>query len=182
MTGMTQDSYGMSFLNSGIRTKIENRKLWYFEEKYREDLDQIKNLQWMDTHTFMLESCLTRADISSMAHSVEVRVPFLDHEIFEFTFGLDPKCYYKINQKKYLQYENLKSILPESILKMQKTGFSYQFFSNFSGKQFEDLLINGHLIKDHILTSIPDFKKLDERTKFHFLMLELWYKNKVYGD
>ena len=109
MTGIMHEVLRQRIVNGDLTHHMDQRRLWYYEQFYDAKADPVKLFQLLDTHTFMLESCLVRADLSSMAHSLEVRVPFLDHEIFEFTFSLDTSVYFKEGVKKHLIYQNMKN-------------------------------------------------------------------------
>lgn len=63
--------------------------LWFFRDHWRDDLDPMKRLQWADIHTFLAGDLLARVDRASMAHSLEMRPPLLDHELVEFALSLD---------------------------------------------------------------------------------------------
>ena len=65
---------------------------------------------------------LKDADQTSMAHGLEVRVPFLDHELFEYMLSVEDK--YKLGRiNKNLLVETFKNKIPESIFKRKKQGF-----------------------------------------------------------
>lgn len=63
--------------------------LWFFRAHWREDLDPLKRLQWTDLQTYLSGDLLTRVDRASMAHSLEMRPPLLDHQLVEFALSLD---------------------------------------------------------------------------------------------
>ncbi len=63
--------------------------LWFFRDHWRDDLDPMKRMQWADIHTFLPGDLLARVDRASMAHSLEMRPPLLDHELVEFALSLD---------------------------------------------------------------------------------------------
>ncbi len=98
-----------------------------------EVLKQVRELQpaadnlapylWLDQRYFLPDDILTKTDRMSMAHSVEVRPPFLDHRIVEFAASLPIK--YKIagSAQKIILKELMKDKLPASILKRRKIGF-----------------------------------------------------------
>jgi asparagine synthase (glutamine-hydrolysing) len=96
---------------------------WFYRQNFNKTATPLKSIQFMDIKCFMGELVLTKVDRASMANSLEVRVPFLDHELFEYVFGIDEKEYFKKNQTKYLLYKNIESHLPEAILDRKKQGF-----------------------------------------------------------
>ena len=51
-------------------------------------LTQLGRLQWVDLHSFVTDNLMLKADRLSMAHSLELRVPLLDHEVVEAGLGL----------------------------------------------------------------------------------------------
>ena len=51
----------------------------------------VTRLQLVDLHTFLVDDVLTKVDRASMACGVEVRVPFLDHELVEAAFSIDSR-------------------------------------------------------------------------------------------
>ncbi len=65
-------------------------RLWSYRQVWQDGLHPTKRLRWMDLHTTLPDALLTKVDRSSMAHSLEVRPPLLDHRLVEFAFGLDP--------------------------------------------------------------------------------------------
>ncbi len=65
--------------------------LWHFREYWREDLEPLKRMQWADLHTYLPGDLLLKVDRASMAHSLEVRPPLLDHRLVEFALSLDSR-------------------------------------------------------------------------------------------
>lgn len=71
-----------------------------------------------------LEELLRYADRNSMAHGIEVRLPFLSHELAEFLFTLPSDFKIRKGWSKWLLRESMKEILPETITwRKDKTGF-----------------------------------------------------------
>jgi asparagine synthase (glutamine-hydrolysing) len=65
-------------------------RLWAFRPYWREDLHPTVRLRWLELNTALPDRLLTKVDRTSMAHSLEVRPPLLDHRLVEFAFGLAP--------------------------------------------------------------------------------------------
>ncbi len=84
-------------------------------------------LDWMllaDMETYLPDDELRKTDRLSMWHSLEVRVPFLDHKVVEFAASIPAR--YKLHgiKKKYVLIKALQGIVPSSILNRRKQGFS----------------------------------------------------------
>ena len=76
-----------------------------------------------DQQYFLADDILVKSDRMSMAHSVEVRPPFLDHRIIEFAATLPDALKMRGSRQKLLLKELMKSKLPASILNRKKVGF-----------------------------------------------------------
>lgn len=174
MTGVYNSN--LSCLNSDLKKRILNRGLWFFKQNYVNTSDIIKDSQYLNFKTFIPQPSLTRADRSSMANSLEVRVPFLDHEIFEYIFSLKSSNYYKKDEKKFVLKHHLYKKIPKQVLDMPKYGFSFQFLNNIFNDEYDAIIKNGELNKLGLI-NFKSVKKSDYLVKFHILMLELWFKN-----
>jgi asparagine synthase (glutamine-hydrolysing) len=110
---------------SGLRdaalTAVRDRFLGLFRDANAEDpLDKVF---YCDVKTYLTDDILALTDRISMAHSLEVRVPFLDHELFEFTATIPAPLKLKWFRKKYLLKKALKDMLPRPVLSHKKRGF-----------------------------------------------------------
>ena len=94
------------------------------------DLDEVL---YSDLHQVLRNDMLTKVDLMSMANSLEVRVPFLDHELVEFACSLPEK--YKITSsiRKRILQETYRADLPELLFKRPKRGFEVPLLNWFKG-------------------------------------------------
>jgi asparagine synthase (glutamine-hydrolysing) len=79
---------------------------------------------YIDLNLFQAEHFLAKLDRVSMAHSIESRTPFLDHELVSLGFKIDPKLKYEDGVPKSLLKQIMKPHLDEKILTRKKKGFS----------------------------------------------------------
>jgi asparagine synthase (glutamine-hydrolysing) len=166
-------------LNPTLHQYIPNDVHWFYRKHFNKNLSPLKSIQYLDMKCFMGELVLTKVDRASMANSLEVRVPFLDHTLFEKVFTVNENDYYKSNQTKYLLYQNIKKHLPSEILARNKQGFvgpdSYYMNIDFYKKE----LANSALVKHNIINQ----KYIDELLKetynwklWKILVMEKWFK------
>lgn len=97
---------------------------WHFRQFWRPDLPLLTRLQYLDFHTYLPDDILTKVDRASMAHSLEVRVPFLSRKVIEFAFSLPENIRYHNGQQKGILKYAYRNTLPEPILQRSKKGFS----------------------------------------------------------
>jgi asparagine synthase (glutamine-hydrolysing) len=99
--------------------------LWFYRQFWRTDLPPLVQLRWLDLHTDLAEGLLTKVDRTSMAHSLEVRPPLLDHRLVEFLLSVDPSLLIDRagRRGKLLVRELLAPRLPAGHLDRPKSGF-----------------------------------------------------------
>ena len=85
--------------------------------------DGVSPYLWWDQKYFLPDDILNKVDRMSMAHSLEVRPPFLDHRIVEFAATLPPSLKIQGSRQKIILKQLMKNRLPEMILRRKKTGF-----------------------------------------------------------
>ena len=95
---------------------------WHFRKYYRKELPISTRLQYLDFHTYLPGDILTKVDRTTMAVSLEARVPLLSKDIIEFSFSLPENIRYANGQLKGLLRASYKEILPNNILKRSKKG------------------------------------------------------------
>jgi asparagine synthase (glutamine-hydrolysing) len=99
--------------------------LWFYRQFWREDLQPLAQLRWLDLNTDLAEGLLTKVDRTSMAHSLEVRPPLLDHRLVEFMLSVDPKLLVDERRRrgKLLVRRLMEPRLPPDHLNRPKSGF-----------------------------------------------------------
>jgi asparagine synthase (glutamine-hydrolysing) len=85
--------------------------------------DVLNAMLYIDTKTWLPDDLLLKADKMSMANSVELRVPLLDHKVLEFAASLPSSLKIRGLTTKYLAKKALGNRVPKSILNRPKTGF-----------------------------------------------------------
>jgi len=88
-------------------------------------LDDVTKMQYVDLHTWLRGDILVKADRMSMAHSLELRVPYLDREVFEAAAGIpvELKLPPRSAQTKFALRRALEGVVPPAIVNRKKLGF-----------------------------------------------------------
>lgn len=99
----------------------------------REFPDALAMVQYLDLKTYLPGDILTKVDRASMAHSLEVRGPFLDYEFVEWAAGLPTGYKLRDGVGKYVLKKSLEPVLPQPILYRRKMGFAVPLERWFRG-------------------------------------------------
>jgi asparagine synthase (glutamine-hydrolysing) len=83
----------------------------------------LSKIQYLDIKTYLCDDILTKVDRASMAVSLEVRCPILDHVFMEYVAGIPPKLKLTGRQGKHIFKKALAGRLPDDILHRPKMGF-----------------------------------------------------------
>jgi asparagine synthase (glutamine-hydrolysing) len=99
--------------------------LWFYRKFWQDDLRPLVQLRWLDLNTDLAEGLLTKVDRTSMAHSLEVRPPLLDHRLVEFMLSVDPELLVdeRGRRGKLLVRRLMEPRLPRDHLNRPKSGF-----------------------------------------------------------
>jgi asparagine synthase (glutamine-hydrolysing) len=102
--------------------------------------------QYLDLKTWLPGDILTKVDRASMAHSLEVRVPLLDHRLVEWASSLPPGLKLRGSTGKYILKKTLEADLPHDVLYRTKMGFSVPLAAWLRGplaQRARDALLTG---------------------------------------
>ncbi|SHQ05253.1 asparagine synthase, glutamine-hydrolyzing [Mycobacteroides abscessus subsp. abscessus] len=91
--------------------------------KESEGYDPVDRMQYIDIHTWMRGDILLKADKMTMAHSLELRVPFLDKAVFEVASKIPTSLKTANGTTKYVLRKAAEGIVPEHVLNRKKLGF-----------------------------------------------------------
>ncbi|CAG7856710.1 asparagine synthase (glutamine-hydrolysing) [biofilm metagenome] len=150
-------------------------------------LSTLNSMLYVDTKTWLPDDLLVKADKMTMATSVELRVPMLDHQVLEFAASLPEE--YKVNgwQLKRILKAALAEHVPQEILNRKKTGFPvpYDSWMRHEMKDFvfdailnRNAALNAYLCKKTVNKLLHDFQVGSGHSKevFSLLVFELWHK------
>jgi asparagine synthase (glutamine-hydrolysing) len=118
------------------------------------DVDDVASMQYVDLHTWLPGDILAKADRMSMAHSLELRVPFLDQAVYAAAAGLPTELKLPAGSRttKHALREAMRGIVPESVRERRKLGFptpTRVWLNGRIGEWAGDLIAHsqtGHLI------------------------------------
>jgi len=148
----------------------------------------------VDAALYLPDDLLVKVDIASMAHSLEARSPFLDHEFMEFAATIPSDLKVRGRTKKYILKRALSDLLPHEILHRPKMGFGVPI-DHWLRHELHDLaydtLLGPRCLGRGYFRPETVQRLLDEhvrgRANWHYLlwtllMLELWHRTYVDGD
>lgn len=150
----------------------------HFDQFQISEKSTIKQLQFLDLNTFMTELILAKVDRASMAHSLEVRVPFLQHSYVEYLFSLHPECYMKPSIQKPLLRNLLSGKVPPQILDRPKQGFvgPDKYYMDYD--LYSRTLIHGRLVSENVVDQkyiIELTQNKDHWRLWKLFVLENWW-------
>ena len=152
------------------------------------DLDPLSRLLYVDLKTWLANDILVKVDRMSMANSLEVRAPLLDHKVIEFAATLPPDLKYRNGVSKYLLKRHLQGRVPDSTWNRPKQGFRIPISEWLRGDlkpMAEDLLLSprslgrGYFRPERLrqLWGQHQRRQRDHSAKLWSLMvLELWHR------
>ncbi len=95
--------------------------------------DPLALIQYLDTKTYLVGDINTKVDRASMAHSLEVREPLMDHELVEWVASLPSDLKIRGQEGKYLLKKSMEPLLPDEVLYRPKMGFAVPLARWFRG-------------------------------------------------
>ncbi len=93
-------------------------------ERELDGVHRLSQIQYIDIKTYLVGDILTKVDRASMAHSLEVRVPILDHVFVEWAAGLPPDLKLRRGEGKYVFKKAVATQVPRDVVYRPKMGFA----------------------------------------------------------
>jgi asparagine synthase (glutamine-hydrolysing) len=122
------------------------------------ETDELGGLQFLEVRSTLPDELLMYADKLSMAHGLELRIPFVDKEIVEYAERLPANLKVRNGSRKWLHRQVCRDYLPKSILKRPKRGFAMNvvddwFRGAMDSRMSESLLDEGSRIYQYLRAS-----------------------------
>jgi asparagine synthase (glutamine-hydrolysing) len=154
--------------------------------------DDLSRMLYVDTKTWLPDDLLIKADKITMAHSLELRVPLLDHEVMEFAASLPTRLKVKGLQTKVALKAALEGLVPKPILERRKVGFPvpYATWLRTDLREFaSDTLLGarasqrGLFRREEVERLLASDRNGAEASKeiFSLLVIELWHRTFIDG-
>jgi asparagine synthase (glutamine-hydrolysing) len=169
---------GNSRLNKFLEGLFVRSKRW----------DPLSKMLYFDTKTWLVDDLLIKADRMSMATSIELRVPFLDHRLVEAAASVPSHFKIRGTDTKFILKKIFEKRLPKNVLNRHKMGFPTPLEIMFRGPLFQyahDTLLSqkalnrGYFKKESVTQLLFDHlsrKACNHREIWQLLVLEEWHR------
>ena len=153
----------------------------------------VDRMLYVDSKSWLPDDLLIKADKMTMANSVELRVPLLDHAVLEFAAAMPVQYKVRGNTTKYIAKKALSSRVPKPILDRRKAGFPVPYESwlaNGMKPWVRDVLFDSKTVNRGYFsrTAIEDLVTRNElsgncgKEIFSLVTLELWHRELLEGQ
>ena len=172
--------------------KKNNSLINFFSKNNVGDINPLELALYADLKTYLNGDLLTKVDRMSMASSLEVRVPFLDHRVIEFAATIPSNLKIKNGVSKYILRKAMAGVLPQVIgNRRDKRGFSVPVDHWFRGdlaKFALDILTDGNRCTKNFFTDSGLIKLMDDHRSgrmnygsliWALVVLEIWMKRRL---
>jgi asparagine synthase (glutamine-hydrolysing) len=152
--------------------------------------DRLSRLLYLDTKTYLNSDILTKVDRMSMATSLEVRVPMLDHELLEWVTSLPVELKFRDGVRKHVLKKLAERLgIPSALLHRKKQGFQLplvewmrnEMKTKFWGILLEPRTLDRGYFKPQAVRALIDEHLRGRRNRsgmlWRMLVLELWHRN-----
>ena len=181
-------------LDAGLLAGLEDDHEATLRRFHRPELPAVTAAQYLDANLFMVDQVLCKVDRASMAHGVEVRVPFLDPDLVALAFQVPLALHYRRGERKALLKQIAARHLPAEVVTPRKKGFSsplLKWFDAGLAPWLRGLTEDGLLVRQGLLR--PDWPQrlaaapglqgaVGTRALWLILAAELWARRWIAGE
>jgi asparagine synthase (glutamine-hydrolysing) len=152
--------------------------------------DPLSRVQYLDTKTYLAGDILTKVDRMSMASSLELRAPFLDHLFAEWAVQLSPRWKMRFGELKYILKKLAERLgVPKQVIYRRKQGFSMplvHWLRQEPSPALLEILLEPKTIQRGYLNPEGLRRRIREHRQgmrdrsweiWHLLIFELWHRN-----
>ncbi len=187
-----EDGLWDQLINDETRKNIGDYDPFSVTEYYYNKADtdnHLSKILYTDLKTYLPGDILVKVDRMSMAHSLEVRAPILDHKVIEYAASIPIALKYNKGEKKYILKQSLMKVLPREILYRKKMGFSVplaDWFRNEIRSEAEEVLFGdkSNLAIFFNIDTIKEIWNCHQSGKKNYgsilwalYMFELWFRS-----
>ncbi|MBN2106590.1 MAG: asparagine synthase (glutamine-hydrolyzing), partial [Deltaproteobacteria bacterium] len=189
---VSEDSINRMFRKELFTANIDDEifKCWDDLIPLMGHTDELGGLNFLEVRSSLPDELLMYTDKLSMAHGLEIRVPFLDHAIVEYVERLGSSFKVNKGERKWIHRKICRRFLPEDIVNRRKIGFATKVVDAWFQKSFfnkkndllfdEQSLLYQYISYDAVNTLLQEHenKRQDNhKILFSLVVLEEWLRN-----
>lgn len=174
---------------SSPATTLEKKIMMCYRNQAKRIGDLFNQLSFLDTKFYLAQTLLPDTDVMSMANSLEARVPFLDHILWEYVSNL-PSSFKQGVMPKQLLLSSLPQALSQSLISRPKMGFTFPFdlWLKNEWRGWLSGFINSLYLRQHSYFQYGAIKQLSQlflagkiswSRLWTVLVFELWYQQNL---
>lgn len=190
------DAEKSDLLSGKFKSMLNNTSTFNLMRKNFEGLtskDPLNRILEMEWNTQLADQVLAFVDFLSMAHSVEIRSPFLDYRLVEFAATIPGNMKIRNGNVKDILKKTVEPLLPHGITKRPKEGFVLPVFDWMVEKMkaYSMDMLSGERLKKHGLLNVQAVKDIIKRYDsgdrsyagriWNLMMFQVWW-DKYFGD
>jgi asparagine synthase (glutamine-hydrolysing) len=175
----------------GRELLLPHKTTEFLQEIYQRcdpETDELNRMLHLDINTLLPNEILYFNDMLSMAHSMEVRTPFLDYRLVELACSIPGTLKIRDGKLKYILRKVAARYVPQEVLDRPKEGFvlpkNTWLREGLSGLiddvlSAERLSLHGYFNRDYITSLVSNFMKGDDALTFRIwtlIVFQLWYE------
>lgn len=152
--GFARQEDAIRLLGENSRAMVDLSRLEQVRQQATRFLDDgatLNDMLYSDMHLVLTNDMLTKVDLMSMANSLEVRVPFLDHRVVDFAFTLPGDFKIRNGVRKSILRDAFREVLPAKLYSRPKHGFEVpllKWFRKDLRSLIEDDLLSKQFVED----------------------------------